>query len=276
MLEIGKYHLMEILRETDSGLMLSSKEQDEILLPGKFIPEEFEIGQLLEVFVYLDNKGRPIATTQDAKISVYEFALLKVKNVSEHGAFLDMGIDKDLFVPFGEQASRMENGKSYLTYMYLDGISGRLTGSTRLDQFLENDDHDFEVGNEVEILCWKKSDLGFKVIVQGQFQGLIHSNDIHRPLHTGLELTGFIHKVREDGKLDIRLEKAGYDKIEPSAQYILEVLQYRGGFLLLNDKSEPERIKKELSMSKKTFKKAIGLLFKERKINIEKTGIRLI
>ena len=248
MLEIGKYHLMEILRETDSGLMLSSKEQDEILLPGKFIPDKFEIGQLLEVYVYLDNKGRPIATTQDAKISLYEFALLKVKNVSEHGAFLDMGIDKDLFVPFGEQASRMENGKSYLTYMYLDGISGRLTGSTRLDQFLENDDHDFEDGNEVEILCWKKTDLGFKVIVQGQFQGLIHSNDIHRPLYTGLELTGFIHKVREDGKLDIRLEKAGYDKIEPSAQYILEVLQYRGGFLLLNDKSEPERIKKELSM----------------------------
>jgi len=276
MIELGKYNLLEVMRDTGSGLFLEDTEGNDVLLPGKFIPPDTEVGDFLEVYIYRDNEDRIIATTQEPRITVYEFAYLEVTSVGNHGAFLNYGVDKDLFVPFREQNLKMEEGRSYLVYMYIDGQTDRLAGSAKIEQFLEFEDLDIRIGDEVLITIWKRTDLGTNVIVNNKYSGLIYENELYEKLYTGDVKTAYVHNIREDGKVDIRLQKDGYSKIEPSAQKILNLLKKREGYLLLTDKSSPERIKRELGMSKKTFKKSIGALYKQKMILLEEEGIRLV
>jgi uncharacterized protein len=276
MIEPGKYNLLEVVRDTGSGLFLEDKEGNDVLLPGKFIPSETEVGDFLEVFIYRDNEERIIATTQEPLITLYEFACLKVTSVGKYGAFLDYGIDKDLFVPFKEQKLKMIEGKSYLVYMYLDGQTDRLTGSAKIEQFLDNEELPFSTGDEVLITVWKNTELGVNVIVNNKYFGLIYNNELFEKLYVGDVKIAYVHKLREDGKIDIRMEKDGYSKVEPNAQKILDSLSRNDGFLLLNDKSAPEKIKRILGMSKKTFKKSVGALYRKKLILLEEKGIRLV
>lgn len=276
MIAIGQYNLLEVARSTPHGLFLEDKEGNSVLLPGKFIAEGTTVGDMLEVYVYKDNNDRPIATTQEPAFTLYECALLTVSDVNAHGAFVDYGIDKELLVPFREQQEPMQLGKAYLVYLYLDGQTDRLTGSTKLEQFLEEDPENLEEGEEVLVTVWKHSELGVNVIVNNKYKGLIYHNEIFQPLKIGDRLTAYISQLRLDGKLDIRLERDGYAKVEPNAQKILNLLEKRAGFILLTDKSSPEQIKAQLGMSKKTFKKAIGSLYKQKIVSLEEKGIRLM
>jgi predicted RNA-binding protein (virulence factor B family) len=278
MIELGKYNLLEVMRSTPHGLFLEDKEENDVLLPGKFIPEGTAVGDYLEVYIYRDNEERLVATTEEPKFTLYEFAGLKVSDVNDHGAFVDYGVGKDLFVPFREQRVKMEVGNYYLVYMYLDGETDRLAGSTKVDQFLDLVDPEEDgiaVGDEVTIITSGKSELGTNVIVNNRFKGLIYANELFENLTVGMPRVAYVNRVREDGKLDIRLEKDGYAKVEDNAQKILDLLKERKGYLLLTDKSSPELIKKELGMSKKTFKKSIGALYKQKIILLEDKGIRL-
>lgn len=278
MIELGKYNLLEVMRSTPHGLFLEDKEENDVLLPGKFIPEGTAIGDYLEVYIYRDNEERLVATTEEPKFTLYEFAGLKVSDVNDHGAFVDYGVGKDLFVPFREQKVKMEVGNYYLVYMYLDGQTDRLAGSTKVEQFLDLvdlEEDELAVGDEVTILAWSKSELGTNVIVNNRYRGLIYANELFEELTVGMPKTAYINRIREDGKLDIRLEKDGYAKVEGNAKKILDLLKERRGYLLLTDKSSPDLIKKELGMSKKTFKKSIGALYKQKIILLEEKGIRL-
>jgi hypothetical protein len=278
MIELGKYNLLEVMRSTPHGLFLEDKEGNDVLLPGKFIPEGTAVGDYLEVYIYRDNEERLVATTEEPKFTLYEFAGLKVSEVNAHGAFVDYGVGKDLFVPFREQKVPMIAGNYYLVYMYLDGETDRLAGSTKVDQFLDLvdlEESEMAVGDEVTISVWSKSELGMNVIVNNRYRGLIYANELFENLTVGMPRTAYINRIREDGKLDIRLEKDGYAKVEDNAQKILDLLKERKGYLLLTDKSSPDLIKKELGMSKKTFKKSIGALYKQKLILLEDKGIRL-
>jgi predicted RNA-binding protein (virulence factor B family) len=276
MIELGKYNLLEVMRDTGSGLFLEDTEGNDVLLPGKFIPPDTEVGDFLEVYIYRDNEDRIIATTQEPRILIYEFAYLEVTSVGDHGAFLSYGVDKDLFVPFREQKLKMEEGRSYLVYMYIDGQTDRLAGSAKVEQFLETEDLPLRVGDEVLVTIWKKTDLGTNVIINNKYSGLIYENELFERLYTGDVKTAYVHHIREDGKVDVRLQKDGYSKVEPNAQKILNHFEKKDGYILLTDKSSPERIKRELGMSKKTFKKAIGALYKQKMILLEEEGIRLV
>lgn len=278
MIELGKYNLLEVMRSTPHGLFLEDKDENDVLLPGKFIPEGTAVGDYLEVYIYRDNEERLVATTEEPTFTLYEFAGLKVSDVNDHGAFVDYGVGKDLFVPFREQKVKMEVGNYYLVYMYLDGQTDRLAGSTKVEQFLDLvdlEEDELAVGDEVTILAWSKSELGTNVIVNHRYRGLIYANELFEELTIGMPKTAYINRIREDGKLDIRLEKDGYAKVEGNAQKILDLLKERRGYLLLTDKSSPDLIKKELGMSKKTFKKSIGALYKQKIILLEDKGIRL-
>lgn len=275
-MDIGVYHLLEVLRSTPHGLFLGDEEGNSVLLPGKDIPEGISVGEHLEVYVYKDNQERLIATTQEPRITLYECALLPVTAVGNHGAFVDYGVDKELLVPFREQEERLQKGQSYLVYMYLDGQTDRLAGSTKIAQFLDDEPEGLEEGEEVHIVVWKATDLGLKVIVNYCYTGLLYANEIFEDLSVGAERLAYVHRIRPDGKLDIRLQQEGYAKVEPNAERILEELERRGGILLLHDKSKPDAIKSQLGMSKKTFKKAIGSLYKARRIEFIDQGIRLL
>lgn len=275
-MDIGQYHLLEVLRSTPHGLYLGNEEEESVLLPGKFIPEGIAVGEHIEVYVYKDNQERLIATTQEPLLTVYECALLTVTAIGQYGAFVDYGVDKELLVPFREQEERMQVGQAYVVYMYLDGQTDRLAGSTKLAQFLDDDPEDLTEGEEVHIVVWKKTDMGLKVVVNHQYIGMLYANELTEPLSIGAARAAYIHRIRPDGKLDVRLAPDGYAKVEPSAQRILDELERRGGVLLLHDKSDPDQIRAQLGMSKKTFKKAIGSLYKERRIELMEQGIRLL
>jgi len=277
MIKIGDYNTLEILRETDQGLYLADKENNEVLLPNRYVPESFQIWDEIEVFVYLDNEERPVAVTDDPYIIRDDFALLRCNQVTSHGAFLDWGLVKELFCPFKEQAFKMKAGGWYLVYCYLDEETDRLVASSKTNRFLDNKQLSVQQFDEVDIIVSHPSDLGMNVIVNNQHLGLIFSEDIFKDINVGDRLKGYVKKVRPDNKLDIVLGKIGYRKIEPNADLVLQHLEdSRDGFISLNDKSNPDDIKRELQMSKKTFKKAIGTLYKQRLITIESDGIRLV
>lgn len=278
MIHIGTDNTLTINRQTQHGLYLGTDvEGEEVLLPNKYVPRQFEIGQEVTVFVYLDHEQRPVATTLEPFIYINEFALLRVSHTNDVGAFLSWGLEKDLFVPFREQARKMETGKRYLVYLYLDEKTGRLVASSKTNQFLSNDDLKVAVGDEVDLIISHITDAGINVIVNERYKGLMYKNEVYDDsLKPGDRMTGYVKFIRPDNKLDISLKKPGYEHVEPSAQTILEELQANRGFLRLNDDSHPEDIKSVLKMSKKTFKKAIGLLYKEKKIDIKDDGIHLI
>ncbi|WP_040278451.1 CvfB family protein [Psychroserpens damuponensis] len=277
MIRLGDYNILEIIRESEQGIYLSDAEDNEVLLPNRYVPETFQIWEKLEVFVYLDNEERLVAVTDDPYIIRDDFALLRCNQVTEHGAFLDWGMVKELFCPFSEQAFKMKAGGWYLVHCYLDEKTDRLVASSKTNRFLDNNDLTVQQFDEVELIVSHPSDLGMNVIVNNQHLGLIFSEDIFKDVSVGDRLKGFVKKVRNDNKLDIVLGKIGYRKIEPNADLVMQHLEDSAdGFLGLNDKSNPEAIKRELQMSKKTFKKAIGTLYKQRLITIETDGIRLL
>ncbi|MEH6536115.1 MAG: S1-like domain-containing RNA-binding protein [Psychroserpens sp.] len=276
MIRIGDYNTLEILRETDQGLYLADKEGNEILLPNRYVPESFKIWEEIEVFVYLDNEERPVAVTDEPFIVRDDFALLRCNQVTDHGAFLDWGLVKELFCPFKEQAFKMKAGGWYLVHCYLDEVTNRLVASSKTNRFLDNKELTVQQFDEVDLIVSHPSELGMNVIVNYEHLGLIFSEDIFKDVSIGDRLKGFVKKVRDDNKLDIVLGKIGYRNIEPNAEIIMQHLEdTNDGFLHLNDKSNPEDIKRELQMSKKNFKKAIGTLYKQKLITIKEDGIYL-
>lgn len=276
MLFIGKYNNLTILRLTSVGMFLGDVEGEEVLLPNKYVTDEMEIDDTIRVFVYNDSEDRPVATTETPKIIRNEFAYLQVKDVNDYGAFLDWGLLKDLFVPFREQKDRMQLGEWYIVFLYLDHKTSRLLASSKWNAFVENDRLTVKEGDEVDLLVAERTDLGFNVIVNQYHKGLIYSNEVFKNIAIGDQLKGYVKKIREENKLDISLEKQGYEKVEPTTLRILEELEKGNGFLDLSDNSEPEEISRRLEMSKKTFKKAIGALYKAGKITITPAGIQRV
>lgn len=277
MIEIGVYNTLRIARDTQNGLYLADETGEEVLLPNKYVPKEFEIDQEVEVFVYLDHEHRKVATTLEPYIYLNEFAVLRVNYVNEFGAFLDWGLEKDLFVPFSEQARPMEKSKRYLVYMLVDEKSNRLIASSKTRRFLNNDNLTVAEGDEVEIMISHTTDLGINAIVNERHHGLLYQNEVFdEKLRPGDRRLAFVKSIRPDKKIDLVLQAPGYAKVEPGAQKIMEVLAANNGFLPLNDASDPDDIRSVLHMSKKTFKKAVGALYKEKRIAIETEGIRLL
>lgn len=278
MLELGRLNSLIVNRSTAHGLYLTDKERTaEVLLPKKFVTPQLRIGDVVEVFIFTDGEDRPTATTEQPLIQLFDFAALRVVDVNKYGAFLDWGLDKHLLVPYAEQTHKMKKGELYLVYMYHDMLSDRLVASSRLHQFLEREDVALEDGQSVEILLWERSELGIKVIVEKQYAGLIYHNDFFVDWQVGATMTAYVDKVRPDGKVDIRLRERGYRKqIEPNAAKVIALLQSNGGFMSLTDKSSPEEIQQALGMSKKNFKRALGNLYKQRMVRLEKSGTFLM
>ncbi|OYQ37243.1 GntR family transcriptional regulator [Flavobacterium cyanobacteriorum] len=274
MIALGKYNTLRIARETQVGLYLTDGQED-ILLPNKYVPARYEIGEEIMVFVYLDHEERPVATTLEPLIYLHEFALLKVNYTNKFGAFLDWGLEKDLFVPFREQARPMEQGRRYLVYMYLDPQTNRLVASSKINQFLSNDNLTVKEGDEADLIVSHITELGINVIINEQHKGLVYKDEVYDDLRTGDRITGYIKQIREDNKIDVSVYKTGVDAIEPNASKILDELKANSGFLRLHDNSHPEDIKTVLKMSKKSFKKAVGLLYRQRLIEIKDDGIYL-
>ena len=277
MLNIGQHNTLTILRDTKVGLFLGNgNEVDDVLLPNKYVPKVFEIGEEITVFIYLDHEERPVATTLVPYIFLNEFALLRVNFTNQIGAFMDWGMEKDILVPFKEQARPMEKGKRYLVYLYLDEKSNRLVASSKTNQFLDNENITVQNGDEVDLIISHITDIGINVIINQIHKGLVYNDEVYDDsIRTGDKMIGYIKNVREDGKIDVSLQKLGYQNIEPNSELILDELRASKGFLRLNDNSSPEDIKTVLKMSKKTFKKAIGLLYKEKLIEIKDDGIYL-
>ena len=278
MIEIGKHNVLKAIRLTPPGMFLAEEgnEEEVVLLPNKYIPKDLEVDQEIEVFIYRDSEDRIIATNLEPKIKLHEVACLEVKDVNDHGAFLDWGLEKDLMVPYREQLRKMRAGEKYLVYLYLDEDTNRLAATSKIDRFLEKDDITVKIGDKVDLLIGDKSDLGVNVVINGIHKGLIYQNEIFKKIFIGDKTTGYIKDIRDDGKIDVSLQLQGFRNIDPSAEIVLEKLKASKGFLKLNDSSDPEDIMHKLQMSKKTFKKAIGVLFKQRLISIEEDGIHLL
>ncbi|SOD81656.1 CvfB family protein [Spirosoma fluviale] len=283
MITIGRINTLTALRETSVGFflgdLLDRRTQDfsnDILLPNKYVPDTLSVDDDIDVFVYTDSEDRPIATTLTPAIQRDEFASLQVVAVTSAGAFLDWGLEKDLLVPHREQARPMEVGEWYVVFMYLDESTNRLVGSTKINRFLDEDVRDLQVGDEVQLLAYELTDLGVNVIINNRYKGLVYSNEIFRTVRPGDPLIGYIKNIRDDSRVDVSLQRTGYENVEPNARRILATLRAENGFLPLTDNTSPEVIYETLEMSKKTFKKAIGTLYRERKIVLEEKGIRLV
>lgn len=276
MIQLGKINTLEILRESDHGIYLVDEDNEEVLLPNRYVPKEFKIWDKLDVFVYLDNEERPVATTERPYVTLGDFALLRCNQVTEYGAFLDWGLVKELFCPFKEQVFQMKPGGWYLVYCYLDEKTNRLAASSKTNRFLSNKELTVDEREEVDLIVSHPSDLGMNVIVNKKHTGLIYKDDIYTDLSIGDKVKGIVKKIRPGNKLDIVLGQVGYKSIEPNAQRILNELEDNDGLLKLNDKSSPEAIKTQLQMSKKNFKKAVGALYKQRLIEIKDDGIYLL
>ena len=274
-LHLGEFQKLPIVRITSPGAFLSDGELD-VLLPTKYIPKDAKVGDLVNVFLYRDSEDRPIFTTLTPNLKINEFGYLKVKQITPVGAFLDWGIEKDLLVPFREMNGRMEEGEWVLVYLFLDEKSDRLVATSKVSRFYKNQEHDLEEGQEVQLMIANETDLGVNVIINNKYSGLVYRSDIFHDVIEGDRMTGYVKTVRPDHKLDISLRKTGLENLEEGANLILNELKSNGGFLALTDKSSPEEIQVELQMSKKNFKRSVGILYKQKLITIEDKGIRLV
>ena len=275
MIEIGNTYLLEVVKQTDFGFFLDAEDLGEILLPTKHAPDDISIGSTIEVFLYLDSEDRPIATTQTPIAEVGEFACLQVKDNNQVGAFLDWGLDKDVLVPFAEQHRPMIVGQSYIVFLYLDN-QDRITATSKIDKIvLEDDEHNFYPQQPVELIIANSTELGFKAIVDQSHWGLLYKDDVDQRLSFGQTIQGYIKRVREDGKIDLSLQ-SGQQIRDNYSQVIQDYLSDHDGFAPVHDKSPPAQISELLGMSKGQFKKAIGGLYKQKIIQIEKDGIRLV
>ena len=272
---LGKYNQLEVVKEVDFGVYLDGGDAGEILLPTRYVPEGCRPGDMLNVFIYLDNEERLIATTLDPKVQVDEFACLEVAWVNEYGAFLDWGLMKDLFVPFREQKMKMQKGHRYVVHVHVDEDSYRIMASAKVEKFLSKEHPEYQPGEEVEVMAWRKTDLGYKVIVDNKFGGLVYQKEIFKTLEPGMKMSAFVRQVREDGKIDLTLQKDGAQKVGAFAEVLLQYIKDQGGHTPLNDKSAAEEIYETFGVSKKTFKKAVGDLYKKRLVVLVPEGINL-
>lgn len=277
MIEIGRSNELRILRNTSVGLYLGDESGEEVLLPNKYCPEKFELQDKIEVFVYHDHEERKVATKIKPKILLNEFELLQVTAVTNVGAFMDWGLEKDLLVPFREQRHKMQEGKWYIVYLDVDRKTDRLYASNRIDDILQNRVLTVELGEEVSLFVFQKTDLGFSVIVNNIHKGLLFRNEIFKELNIGDKIIGFVKNIREDNKLDISIQRIGYENFNDcNSELIFHKLVENEGFLPVTDKSSPEEIRRQFGISKKAFKKSIGALYKQRKITILPEGIKSI
>ena len=275
MIEIGRFNRLKILRYTNPGLFLGDAEDNEVLLPNRYVPNDFEIDDFLDVFVYLDNEERLVAVTDIPYIQKGEFALLRCNAVNQYGAFLDWGMLKELFCPFKEQAYKMIKGGWYLVHCYLDEKTDRLVASSKTNRFLDNSELKVKLYDEVDLIVSHPSEIGMYVIVNKCHLGLVFKDAIFKDLSVGDNLKGVVRKIRAGNKIDISLQKIGYRNIEPTANALLSLIEDHNGYLNITDKSSPEAIKSVVQMSKKSFKKAVGALFKKRLIRLTPEGIYL-
>ena len=276
MIHIGKIQSLRIGRLSPHGLYLSDSQNSEVLLPNSYMPERYNIGDQLEVFVYNDSEDRITATTLKPKCQVNEFAFLRVKDSSKVGAFLDFGLAKDLLVPKSQQAFDLYPEQTVLVYVFLDTITNRLVGSTKWRGFIKPEEESFTENQAVKALLYEETDLGYKAIIDNVSMGMLYKNEIFEHVKIGDSINAFVSKVREDNKIDLRLIGNGYDaQIDKHSQILLEALQINNGFIRLTDKSDPKEITAMLGMSKKAFKKTVGSLFRRHKITIEDDGIQL-
>lgn len=274
-IELGKFNRLEVIKEVDFGVYLAGGESGEILLPTRYVPDDCRIGDHVDVFLYLDSEERLIATTLVPLVQVGEFACLEVSWVNQFGAFLNWGLMKDLFVPFREQKVKMEVGKKYVVHAHIDDESYRIVASAKVERYFSQERPPYEMGDEVEIMVWQRTDLGFKVIVDNRFGGLLYENEIFQPLEMGLRLKAYVKQVREDGKIDLALQKSGMEKVDDFAPVLLKYIQEHDGHISLNDKSPAQEIYNVFGVSKKTFKKAVGDLYKKQLIVLGDYGISL-
>lgn len=276
-MEVGKYNTLRVLRATSVGLYLGDSEENDVLLPHKYIPENIEMGQELEVFIYRDSEDRLIATTLTPAILRDQFAILEVVATSSIGAFLDWGLEKDLFVPFKEQNHKLQKGQWVPVYLYLDEETDRLVASAKINKYFRNQEViDLEENQKVDILVFEKTDLGYNVIINNRYKGLIYENEIFRRLAWGDQTTGYIKNIREDGKIDVSLQPLGFlNARDENSRIILGKLKDNAGILHLSDSSDPIDIQEQLGMSKKAFKKAIGGLYRDGLITLSGASIEL-
>lgn len=294
MIRLGDYNTLKVVKfavrdnphayggKETFGVFLDGGREGDILMPQKYVPEGTKVGDSIKCFVYLDQDERPVATTETPLAKVGDFAFLECTWVNEYGAFLDWGLMKDLFCPFREQKKKMEMGDSYIVYIHIDEESYRIVATAKVDKYLSsahptgnNAEEGLAVGTPVSLLVWQKTDLGFKVIVDNKYQGLIYRNQIFRHVQTGDRMTGYIEKVRPDGKLDISLQPTGRKQTIDFAETLIQWLEDHDGFAPFGDKSAPDDIKRTFQVSKKVFKKAVGELYKRRIITITDDGIQL-
>lgn len=275
MAEIGKDNILTIARCEEYGLYLKDDDGNEILLPNRYVTDDMEIGDEVNVFVYTDSEDRPVATTEQPYAKVGDFALLRVKSVNNIGAFLDWGLMKDLLVPFREQKVRMMSGRSYIVYVYLDDESQRVVASAKLDKFLDNKIPEYKYRQKVDILVTQRTDLGYKVIVDNLFWGMIYHNEIFQEINIGDRLEAFIKNVRQDGKIDIKLGDREVKRVKSLADTIMEYIAENGGTIHITDKSSPDTIREAFNCSKKDYKKTLGFLYKAQKILITPDEITL-
>ncbi len=275
-IKLGEMNTMTVVKEVDFGMYLDGNDEGEILLPSRYVPKGCKVGDTLDVFVYLDQDERPVATTLSPKAMVGEFAYLEVAWVNQYGAFLDWGLMKDLFCPFREQKMRMVKGNSYVVYVHLDKESYRIVASAKVEHFLSDERPPYKHGQEVDILVWQKTDLGFKVIIDNKFGGLIYKDQIFKYIHSGDRMKAYINTVRPDGKIDLTLQPTGLRQTKEFSETLLEYLKSNNGYCNLGDKSDAEEIYDRFNVSKKTFKKAVGDLYKRKLINIAEKSITLV
>ena len=276
MTQMGKINTLQVVKTNENGIYLDAGNLGEIFLPRKYVPQDVGSNDSLEVFVYRDSLDRIAATLLQPYAMVGECAFLKVVSLTGVGAFLDWGLPKDLFVPFGEQKEKMQEGTSYIVFIYVDKYSERLLASSKLDKFLDREPAGFKNGQEVDLLIAGRTDLGYKAIINNSHWGVLYQNEIFQTVEKGQHIRGFIKKVRDDGKIDLCLSKSGYEKIDGVSTGILEIIKEHNGFIAVTDKSSPEVIYSLFGISKKIYKKAIGSLYKRRIISINADGIALV
>lgn len=274
-MNLGKRNQMTVVRIVDFGVYLDGGDKGDVLLPKRYVPHGCHVGDVLDVFLYLDQEERLIATTEHPLVEVGQFAYLEVKWINQFGAFLDWGLMKDLFCPFREQKMRMQQGKRYIVYCYIDSLTYRIVATAKVEKFLSKELPPYHHGDTVDILIQQKTELGFKAIVESRYSGQIYQNELFQELHTGDHLQAFVKNVREDGKIDLVLQEHGQKHVIDFSQQLLEYIRQNGGICRFHDKSPAEEIYAEFHVSKKVFKKAVGDLYKKKLIQINEDDITL-
>ncbi len=275
MIQVGNYNTLKVSRKTDFGFYLDDG-ADGILLPKRFVPGGLRIGDEIKVFIYHDSDNRLIATTQEPKGVVGDIVSLKCVSTTEHGAFLDWGLMKDIFVAKSQQLTGMYKGGEYLVKIYIDEQTGRVAATEKIDKQISNDVLTVKEKEEVDLHVQRQTELGYVMIINGKHTGLLHANEVYRKLYVGNKIKGYIKTIRKDNKIDLVLDKPGYERINKEEEKILKLLEAKKGFLPYNDKTDPQIIYTVFGMSKKTFKITIGSLYKQRKIELTDKGIKIV